>query len=54
MSKVTYPPIHGTPLHAYAPGAMAKLTPHQRGRALKRSKRAAPNAALSMPRTVLR
>lgn len=36
-----------TPLHAYAPGALQKLTPEQRGRALKRSKRPAYNPALT-------
>ena len=36
-----------TPLHAYAPGALAKLTPTQRGRALKRSKRPQLNPALT-------
>ena len=35
-----------TPLHAYAPGALSKLTPAQRGRALKRSKRPQLNPAL--------
>lgn len=40
------PPLRGgvplepaTPLNAYAPGALQKLTPEQRGRALKRTKR---------------
>lgn len=36
-----------TPLHAYAPGTLAKLTPAQRGRALKRSKRPRLNPSLT-------
>ena len=36
-----------TPLHAYSPGRLAKLTPAQRGRALKRSKRPQLNPALT-------
>lgn len=35
-----------TPLHAYSPGELAKLTPEQRGRALKRSKRPQLNPGL--------
>ncbi len=41
-----------TPLHAYAPGALAKLSPMQRGRALKSSKRPKYDPALTT-RTIL-
>lgn len=41
-----------TPLHAYSPGQLAKLTPEERGRALKRSKRPQLDPALTT-RTIL-
>jgi hypothetical protein len=42
-----------TPLHAYSPGELAKLTPEQRGRALKHRKNVRPGAALMTPHTIL-
>lgn len=43
-----------TPLHRLAPGALAKLTPEQRGRALKRTKKGIRNhAALVTPQSIL-
>jgi hypothetical protein len=41
-----------TPLRAYAPGALARLSPEQRGRALKRKKRVLPNPSLLTPSTL--
>jgi hypothetical protein len=40
------PPAPAMALSAYAPGELAKLTPEQRGRALKRSKRPKLDPAL--------
>lgn len=42
-----------TPLHPYAPGALAKLTPEARGRALKSKKGVTPRPALMTPKTIL-
>lgn len=43
-----------TPLQDLAPGALAKLSPHQRGRSLKRTKKGVPNhAALVTPTSIL-
>lgn len=43
-----------TPLRALAPGALQKLTPEQRARALKRTKKGVPNhAALVTPASIL-
>jgi hypothetical protein len=43
-----------TPLHGLGPGALAKLNPEQRGRALKRTKKGVPNhAALVTPISIL-
>jgi hypothetical protein len=46
-------PRPDTPLTDYAPGALAHLSPEERGQALKKSKRATPGAALSIPKSVL-
>lgn len=40
-----------TPLHAYSPGNLARLNPHERGRVLKRKKRVLPRAPLVTPIT---
>lgn len=43
-----------TPLQDLAPGALAKLNPQQRGRAMKRTKKGVPNhAALVTPISIL-
>jgi len=43
-----------SPLHALAPGALAKLNPAQRGRAMKRTTKRLPNhAALITPASIL-
>jgi hypothetical protein len=48
------PPQPDTPLQDLAPGALAKLTPEQRGRSMKRTKKGVPNhAALITPRSIL-
>jgi hypothetical protein len=48
-------PLHpDTPLQDLAPGALAKLNPHQRGRSMKRTKKGVPNhAALVAPTSIL-
>lgn len=48
------PPQPNTPLQDLAPGALAKLTPQQRGRSMKRTKKGVPNhAALVTPTSIL-
>lgn len=43
-----------TPLRDLAPGSLAKLTPDQRARSMKRTKKGAPiNAALVTPTSIL-
>jgi hypothetical protein len=43
-----------TPLQDLAPGALSKLNPMQRGRAMKRTKKGVPNhAALVTPTSIL-
>ena len=43
-----------SPLHALAPGSLAKLTPAQRAKQLKATKKGVPNhAALVTPASIL-
>ena len=48
------PPMRpDSPLHQLAPGALAKLTPLERGRAMKRTTKRTPNiAALVTPASI--
>lgn len=48
------PPRPNTPLQDLAPGALAKLSPEQRARSMKRTKKGVPNhAALVTPTSIL-
>lgn len=49
------PPMRpDSPLHALSPGSLAKLTPVQRGRTMKRTTKRTPNhAALVTPASIL-